>query len=270
MPSEVDQIHTWLSKLPVVTKFLCFTTATVTLSVIVGLSPRYGFGYDYELVVKNYQIWRLLTSYFVGTPKLNLIFELVALYRAVYSMESGPYLRRSSDLAWQTIFACVGIFLATRPLGTGYFFSALLTCLCYLSAETAPIGSTTSFMGLITLPISYLPYCIVFIELLSRGPYGGALAVAGCIVGHLWFWLIWKGRGKIGVLAPWGQASGWFRDCGLFEGDGRGGGRTLNGGGLRREWRAGQEIHIGAQGAASCGTASSAHVWGSGARLGSN
>ncbi|EAU82899.2 hypothetical protein CC1G_05521 [Coprinopsis cinerea okayama7 len=258
MPSEVDQIHTWLSKLPVVTKLLCFTTATVTLSVIVGLSPRYGFGYDYELVVKNYQIWRLLTSYFVGTAR-SIPWNRAHISAAPLTLRGRPSL------------PAVGIFLATRPLGTGYFFSALLTCLCYLSAETAPIGSTTSFMGLITLPISYLPYCIVFIELLSRGPYGGALAVAGCIVGHLWFWLIWKGRGKIGVLAPWGQAPGWFRDCGLFEGDGRGGGRTLNGGGLRREWRAGQEIHIGAQGAASCcGTASSAHVWGSGARLGSN
>ncbi len=41
-------------------------------------------------------------------------------------------------------------------------------------------------MGLVTLPVKYLPYIMIGMDLLTGGPYAAAQGIAGAIVGHFW------------------------------------------------------------------------------------
>ncbi|KAF5318854.1 hypothetical protein D9619_010968 [Psilocybe cf. subviscida] len=143
---------------------------------------------------------------------LNYLFELMMLYRTANDIETRSYHLRSSDLAWQTLWACGGIIGATFPLRTFIFTRPLLLCLVYLYAALAPPGSTTSIMGLVTIPIVYYPYALIALDLVLGGPKAAAEAVAGAAVGHLWWWAVWGGGlASRGLLQTWGGAPAWMR-----------------------------------------------------------
>ncbi|KAJ2913802.1 hypothetical protein MD484_g6617, partial [Candolleomyces efflorescens] len=187
------------------------------------------------------------------------------LYRSSDTLESGPYLYRSCDLAWQTFFACIGILGATRPFKAEIHLDALIACLASLASLTAPPGSTTSFMGFFTLPLSTLPYLLIFVGLLTGGPSGAGIAVAGVVVGFVWFHLIWKGFGEKstfgnthapGALAEYGRAPGWLRD--LF-GERR---QPTNGGGLKKGGNIGRAVKLNVGAAGGCCKSSAAALCG--------
>ena len=69
-------------------------------------------------------------------------------------------------------------------------------------------------MGLLTFPVSYLPYVMIGLDLLMGGPSAAAQSVAGAVVGHFWWWGIWGGAigARGGVLQSLGRAPAWMRN----------------------------------------------------------
>ncbi|KAG6810651.1 hypothetical protein H0H92_010914 [Tricholoma furcatifolium] len=203
-----------LRKIPPVTRFLCGSTLAVTGPMLMNMVSGYKLVYTYQLVFKKLQLWRLYTSFFVGSSGINFIFDLVMLYRNADQLESGPYSRRSADLAYQLLFACGSIIVATIPLQGMIFFHPLLVCLTYLSSSLAPLGAQSSLFGLFTFPVKYLPYVIIGMDLLMGGPAYAAQAVAGAVVGHLWWLAVWDGQvgSRGGVLQAWLTAPAWMRN----------------------------------------------------------
>ncbi|EAU82900.1 hypothetical protein CC1G_05522 [Coprinopsis cinerea okayama7 len=208
----MDQIVAELKKIPPVTRFMTVSTVSLTVPVLMQLLSPYRLLFVPQLVLKHFELWRLYTSYFLGTPSINFIFEMVMLYRSSDQLESGPYAGRSSDYAWQLFLAAGTILLATRPIQSYAFLHPLLACLAYVSANMAPPGSQTSLMGLVTLPVIYQPYIMVLMDLLMAGPRAAAESVAGIIVGHGWWWSMWGGGrlGDEGPLAQYGRAPSWL------------------------------------------------------------
>ena len=81
-------------------------------------------------------------------------------------------------------------------------------------------------MGLLTLPVKYLPYIMIGMDFLMGGPSAAAQGIAGAIVGHFWWWTMWAPgeRGRRPVLEWLGRAPGWLQSL-IGEGNGpRGGG----------------------------------------------
>ncbi|KAF5329156.1 hypothetical protein D9611_013188 [Ephemerocybe angulata] len=247
MPTDLENIVKEVQKISPVAKFACASTLGLTL--LVRTNPwRYQVPmmYSYYEVFKRFQLWKLWTSFFLGTPNLNLLYEVAILYRSITALESGPFRQRSSDLAWQLFFACAGIFAATRPLDSNLFILPLTTCLCYIAGATAPSGSNASFMGVLTLPVETLPYLTILLALILGGPRGAAQATAGAVVGCIWFFLIWKARGEQGVLAKQGQAPDWLRN--VF-GERK---QPINGGGLKKGGKVGEGITLALGATKSC------------------
>ncbi|KAG5636491.1 hypothetical protein H0H81_007825 [Sphagnurus paluster] len=202
-----------LRKIPPVTRILCASSLLVTVPTLMNIVSAYKVLYNYDLVFKKMQLWRLYTSFFLGSSGINYIFDLVMLYRTVDQLESGAYSRRSSDLAYQLLFVGGSIIVATIPLNGMVFFRPLLVSLIYLSSALAPAGAQTSLMGLITLPIKYLPYTVIGMDLLMGGPAYAAQAVAGAVVGHAWWWSVWGSTpGVRGALSRYAVAPAWMRN----------------------------------------------------------
>lgn len=189
-------------------------------------------------------------------------------------LESTTFPGNSSDLAWQLFVASGAIILATRPLKSILFLHPLLACLAYVSSALAPPGAQTSIMGLLTIPVTYFPYVMVGMDLLSGGAYAAAQAVAGIIVGHLWWWAVWGGElGGAGVAAQgrWSEAPKWLRD---WFGEGERGRGTGGGSGVRRGGGGGVAEGLRASGIEVvpprrvAQARDEGHTWGSGQRLG--
>ncbi|KAJ7222055.1 Der1-like family-domain-containing protein [Mycena haematopus] len=203
-----------IRKIPPVTRFVCISCLSVSLSVMGGLVSGYKVIYTYKSAFEQLQIWRVYTSFFLGSSGINYIFELVMLYRTMDQLESGPFARRSADLAWQLFAAGVGIMITSIPMNSMLFFRPFLLCIAYVGSALAPAGTMTSIMGLIHLPIKYLPYIMLGMDLLMFGPGAVAASLPGALIGHLWWWGVWGSEigGAGGVLQPWSVAPRWLRE----------------------------------------------------------
>ena len=132
---------------------------------------------------------------------------------------------------------------------------ALLLCLTYLSSKLAPAGMSTSFFGLITIPVAYLPYALVGLDFLMGGPGAAATSITGVVVGHVWWWGVWHSRN----WAAWGTAPRMLKDW--IDGDGTRPGNL--GGGV-------QVIPPRRRDYDETRATTSGHQWGSGRRLGTD
>lgn len=111
------------------------------------------------------------------------------------------------------------------PLRTFIHTRALLIALTYVSSSLAPAGSQTSFWGLITIPVKYLPYLFIAMDFLMGGPQAAAVSISGAVVGHLWWWGVWE----TGALREWGRAPTWLKNF-MGEHGGLGGAVNMGGG----------------------------------------
>ena len=258
----MDGLVAELRKIPPVTRFLCASSLGITIPVLMKVVSAYKVVYTHELVLRKLEIWRVFTSFFLGSGGINYIFELAMLYRTTEQLESGPYSRRSADLAYQLLYAAASIIIVSTPLSAFIYTRPLLLCLTYLSSALAPLGAQTSLMGLLTFPVAYLPYVMIGLDLLMAGPAAAAQSVAGAVVGHFWWWGVWGGAvgSSSGRLEPWARAPEWMRN--LFgergipppaAGSGSGGG-----------------IHVMPPRQRASGGSSSGHNWGAGRPLGSS
>lgn len=154
------------------------------------------------------------------------------------------------------------------PIGTVVHSRALLVCLVYLSSRLAPPMTQTSIFGLVTIPITWLPYVLIAFDLVSYGHRAAAAAVTGAVVGHLWWWGVWDSR----EIQRYGAAPRWLR--GLIshsQASGQAGGAGaafVEGSGVQVVT---PRRPLGEQnGGAPTAAATTGHIWGSGNRLGNN
>ncbi|KAJ7636871.1 Der1-like family-domain-containing protein [Roridomyces roridus] len=279
----MNDVVTEIRKIPAVTRFLCISFVGVSIPVFMKAVPAlYGVPYNYNLVFQKLQIWRLYTSFFLGSQGISFIFELITLYRCGNDLErfDGPYYLKSADLAWQMFAANIGVILLSLPLTRQQyvyiFFRPFLHLLIYISSALAPLGAQMSIFGLITVPVTYNPWIMLAFELLGGGPGAVAAALPGTVMGHLWWWGVWGSRagGAGGILQEWGIAPAWLRSWFGESGAPRPGSRNLNG---TTGANAGSGIHVvpprrqvGTEPPVASGSSSSGYRWGSGNKLGSS
>ncbi|KAJ3992691.1 Der1-like family-domain-containing protein [Lentinula boryana] len=264
----MDAFVAEIKKIPPVTRFLSISLISVTGTVLMHLVSPYKVLFHHSLVsgARGFEVWRLWSSFFLGSGGLSFIFEIIMLYRTGNELESGPYLRKSSDFAFQLVIACGAIIVTSVPLSSTLFFRPLLLCLVYLSSQLAPPGAQTSLYGLITIPVKYFPFALLGMDLLSGGPRAAALALPGAVIGHLWWWGVFGSEpgGRGGSMAQYGRAPRWLA---------RWFGETSGSGASADSVRAtGSGVHvIPPRARAEEGAPTThGHRWGSGQRLGSN
>ena len=100
-------------EMPPVTR--AYTTACVltTLSVQLDLMSPFQLYFNPILVWKNYQIWRLLTTFlFFGTFGFNFFFNMIFTYRYCRMLEENSFRGRTADFVTMFIFGSVFMIFA--------------------------------------------------------------------------------------------------------------------------------------------------------------
>ncbi|PBK98866.1 DER1-domain-containing protein [Armillaria gallica] len=196
-----------IRRIPPVTRFLTGSLLGVSMLYMLEIVWQNSLIYRFHEVLQSYQIWRLYTSFFVGSPGLFFLFELLMLYYTANQLESGY---DSPDLAWQLFFACIAIMVPCHLLATTIFLHPLMHCLVYLLSARTPAGENLSCYGFITLPAKYAPHAMLLIELLIGGREALFRALVGVAVGYVWWRIVWGSEKD----AAWARAPTWAKNLG--------------------------------------------------------
>ncbi|KAF8583840.1 DER1-domain-containing protein [Ramaria rubella] len=180
-----------IRKIPPVTRFFAGSSLAVTLPIMLQLVSVYKVVYHYTLVFKGFEVWRLWTSFFFGGSGINFLFDFIMLYRTSDALETHHYTGRSADYAWQAMLSCLTLLVLNQPLGTFIHQRPFLLTLVYLSSRLSP-HTPFSLFGLITIPAMYWPFVMLAMDGIMGGKQMLAQSLTGAIVGHGWWFLLWR------------------------------------------------------------------------------
>ena len=121
-------------EMPPVTR--AYTTACVltTLSVQLDLLSPFQLYFNPILIWKNYQMWRLVTTFlFFGTFGFNFFFNMIFTYRYCRMLEENSFRGRTADFVTMFIFGSffmiiAAFFVNLLFLGKLIFFLLVLQC----------------------------------------------------------------------------------------------------------------------------------------------
>lgn len=177
-----------IRKIPPVTRTLLGSTLAVTLPVTLAIKPAFTFALYWPLVYRNWQFYRIYTSFFFGGSGLSLLFDCFVLYRNSSDLELNHFARRTADYVWCLLVMAAVILGTNQPLGSMIHFNQLQMALTYVWSRANP-HSVVSFFGMVNVPSRFLPYTYLALHLLQGGPGAAVQSGTGLLAGYA-YWLI--------------------------------------------------------------------------------
>uniref|UniRef100_A0A0C9RXV1 Derlin n=1 Tax=Wollemia nobilis TaxID=56998 RepID=A0A0C9RXV1_9CONI len=179
----------WYNTLPPVSKAFGTFCLLTTAGYHLGLVNWQYISLNYDLVVKNLQIWRLFTNFFfLGPFSINFAIRLLMIARYGVQVERGPYDRRTADFLWMMIFGALSLLVFSLvPALRSYFMGrSLVFMLPYIWAREFP-DAQVNISGLFNVKGFYLPWVMLALNVIFGSPLLPDLM--GIIVGHLYYFL---------------------------------------------------------------------------------
>ncbi|XP_048467195.1 derlin-2-like isoform X2 [Rhincodon typus] len=140
-----------------------------------------------DLIVKKYQVWRLLTNFlFFGPLGFSFLFNMIFLYRYCRMLEEGSFRGRTADFLLMFIFG--GFLMTLFGIFASLFFlgQAFTIMLVYVWSRRNPFVRM-NFFGLLNFQAPFLPWVLMGFSLLL----GNSVIVdlLGIAVGHIYYFL---------------------------------------------------------------------------------
>lgn len=188
-----NDIGDWYRGIPPISKYW------FTGSVIFPIAARFGLLNPaylillFEAVIYKFQIWRLLTSvlYFPirGSSGFHYLINLYFLYSYSTRLETGIFDGKPAEYLFMLLFnwVCLIIigFVADIMLLMDPMILSVLYVWCQLNKDMI-----VSFWFGTRFKAMYLPWVLLAFNMIVGG--GGLLELVGIIVGHLYFFLMFK------------------------------------------------------------------------------
>ncbi|KAI9019858.1 Der1-like family-domain-containing protein [Hyaloraphidium curvatum] len=209
-------IEAWYFETPVGTRVYLTAVFLTTLACQLDLVSPFHLYFNWDLIWKGGQYWRLVTSFlYFGNFSVDFLFHMFFLVRYSRALEEGSFRGRTADFVWMLLLAASAIIIITPFLPASAplpFLSSPLTFhLVYLWSRRNP-HVRMNFLGLFTFSAPYLPYVLVGFSLLLNNvwPTGDLMGIA---VGHVYYYLedVWprvrggpapRGEGGRTLAAP--------------------------------------------------------------------
>jgi derlin-1 len=158
-PSVFQQLNTFVESVPVITRYIVFSTLAFSLGAKVGLIHPKQLILMMPPILEKYEIWRLVTCHLFSGGQ-GLIWHLYFIYEYSKKLETGHFATRKADYAL-TLF----IMIALMDLIGVYLNYMLLTeafgmAITYLYANTDP-EKIVSFMFGFNFKAVFLPWVLL-------------------------------------------------------------------------------------------------------------
>lgn len=184
----MDRVLQAYQEIPVVTR----TFATLVLLVTLGcqfqhLNP-YELYFNFELVFKKFEIWRIVTNFlYFGPFGVDFIFHLFFIVRYCRMLEESSFRNRTADFLCLILFGMASLLVVSSVLHLNFMGSALSFMIVYIWAKRNPFIHMNMF-GVFNFTAPYLPWVLLLFSLVVSGsaPINDIL---GIILGHIYFFL---------------------------------------------------------------------------------
>ncbi|KAJ2161740.1 hypothetical protein GGF46_001244 [Coemansia sp. RSA 552] len=166
--SDGAQIADWYSSLPQCTRFLLGTTLLLTLLCGLQAVPYYHVLLDWPKVTKQFQVWRLASSFLVTMLSINGLIHMIMLYRHSLALETEEFAGRTADYAWFLLFCMLGMASVSWITRTVLLSDGLLLAMVTLWSLHRAEEQVKFLLGF-KFPARYLPYVLMATDLLLHG-----------------------------------------------------------------------------------------------------
>ncbi|KAL4595967.1 hypothetical protein ACB092_12G130200 [Castanea dentata] len=164
--------------LPPVSKFYRVACLMTTSALYLDLYNPYNIALFYGLVVKRFQVWRLITNFFfLGPFSFPFAFHLLIIARYGVSLERGPFDKRTANNVWMFIFGALPLLVmaAVPYLWSPFMGGSLVFMLIYVWSREYP-------NALINIYVPSLAFDLLLGKPLMPD-------ILGMVVGHLYYFL---------------------------------------------------------------------------------
>ncbi|GLT72222.1 hypothetical protein SLA2020_441760, partial [Shorea laevis] len=175
--------------LPPVSKIYGVACLMTTSAFHLGLYNPNNIALKYGLVIKRFQVWRLVTNFFfLGPFSLPFAFHLLMIARYGVSLERGPFDKRTADYVWMLFFGALSLLVmaAVPYLSSPFMGGSLVFMMIYVWSREFP-NARINFYGLVSLKGFYLPWVMLALDLLLGNPL--MPDILGMVAGHLYYFL---------------------------------------------------------------------------------
>ncbi|XP_057671748.1 derlin-1 isoform X1 [Diorhabda carinulata] len=193
----MSDLGDWFRSIPV------FTRYWFSGSIVFTLLGRFGIVNPYNLILlyeplKKLQLWRLVTSvlyYPIQQAGFHYLINLYFLYNYSRRLEEGQFANKPADYLFMLLFnwsCCIILGLvAELPILMDPMILSVLYVWCQLNKDTI-----VSFWFGTRFKAIYLPWVLLGFNLVLSG--GGIMELFGILVGHLYYFLMFKYPQELG------------------------------------------------------------------------
>ncbi|XP_060852230.1 derlin-1 [Rhopalosiphum padi] len=187
------ELPDWFTSIPYFTKRWLALTAILTLAGRFGILNPFNFMLFYEPFIKKFEIWRAATALLMYPLSpgngFHFLVNCYFLYSYSIRLETDSFSGRPADYFFLLIFnwiCCVIIgLLANIPVLMDPMVLSILYVWCQLNKDVI-----VSFWFGTRFKAMYLPWVLFGFNLIISG--GGLQELVGIIVGHIYFFLMFK------------------------------------------------------------------------------
>ncbi|XP_043572121.1 derlin-2-like isoform X2 [Chiloscyllium punctatum] len=174
-------------RMPSITRAYTSACVLTTAAVQLEFITPFQLYFNPDLIVKKYQVWRLLTNFlFFGPLGFSFLFNMIFLYRYCRMLEEGSFRGRTADFLLMFIFG--GFLMTLFGIFASLFFlgQAFTIMLVYVWSRRNPFVRM-NFFGLLNFQAPFLPWVLMGFSLLL----GNSVIVdlLGIAVGHIYYFL---------------------------------------------------------------------------------
>jgi len=181
----MGDIQSWWDNLPIATKYLFVGSFGLTLAGNFGLINPMLLILDWNMVIKSFQIWRLVTCFlFHGALGFPFLINMLFLVRYAGSLESASFAGRLSDYLYMLMVYCGLLLVGGYFLHLYILAMGLIVALIYYWSRRNPDVIMTFLFGFQFKAI-YFPWVLVGFNVLLGG--SPIIYLLGIAAGHFYF-----------------------------------------------------------------------------------
>ena len=172
---------------PNITKILTLSSILISLLTWFEIVSPYELYLNYNLIFKNFQIWRIFTNFFYfGNFSLGLIFHMLIFFRNSKLLEKKVFKGSAPDYLYFIIFCMIFLLIFNFFTKIIFLSQSLSFAMTYYWGRKSKT-TNVEFMGVFTFRAPYLPWFYLVISFLFESEFKNYLY--GLIIGHFYFFL---------------------------------------------------------------------------------